>query len=308
MKKIEMRDTIDGITLDEGFDIFVRSCEVRNLRPATIRHYENTMRSVYKFIEPKTLIKDITKDVVDDFVLHCRKDLDIKDITINTYLRGLKTILYYFMKMEYMNNFHIALIKYDKEIIETYSEAELKILLKKPNTRKCHFADFRNWTIINFLLGVGCRCSSLVNIRIADVDFASEIVYLKTTKNRKPLVIPLSKTLINVLREYMKIRKGGETDYLFCTVFGEKLNATTLNANVRNYNRKRGVLTTGVHRFRHTFAKNWILNKGDLFKLQKILGHSDLEMVRNYVNMFTTDIQKDFNNYNPLEVITRKDQ
>lgn len=65
-----MRDTVEGITLDEGFDIFVRSCEVRNLRTATIRHYENTMRSVYKFIEPKTLIKDITKDTVDGFVLH----------------------------------------------------------------------------------------------------------------------------------------------------------------------------------------------------------------------------------------------
>jgi len=70
MKKIEMRDTIEGITLDEGFDIFVRSCGVRNLRPATVRHYENTMRSVYKFIEPKTLIKSITKDIVDDFVFN----------------------------------------------------------------------------------------------------------------------------------------------------------------------------------------------------------------------------------------------
>lgn len=50
MKKIEMRDAIEGTTLDEGFDIFVRSCEVRNLRPTTIRHYENTMRSVYKFM------------------------------------------------------------------------------------------------------------------------------------------------------------------------------------------------------------------------------------------------------------------
>jgi integrase/recombinase XerD len=210
VKKIEMQDTTQGITLDEGFDIFVRSCEVRNLRHATILRYENTMRSVYKFIEPKTLIKDITKDIVDGFVLHCRKDLNIKDITINTYLRGLKTILYYFMKMEYMKKFHIALIKYDKEIIETYSQAELEVLIKKPNTRKCHFSEFRNWTIINFLLGVGCRCSSLVNIRVADVDFTSEIVYLKTTKNRKPLVIPLSKTLIHVLKEYMKIRKGAE--------------------------------------------------------------------------------------------------
>ena len=57
----------------------------------------------------------------------------------------------------------------------------------------------------------------------------------------------------------------------------------------------------GLHKFRHTFAKKYILNGGDAFRLQKILGHSDIRVVKMYVNMFTDDLQKDFNNISPLE-------
>ena len=67
------------------------------------------------------------------------------------------------------------------------------------------------------------------------------------------------------------------------------------------YHKKRGVEKTSAHAYRHTFAKLWILNGGDIFRLQKILGHSSIEMVRNYVEMFSEDLKKDFAVYNPLD-------
>jgi integrase/recombinase XerD len=79
------------------------------------------------------------------------------------------------------------------------------------------------------------------------------------------------------------------------------LTSDKLSHGLANYNKKRGVMKTGTHRYRHTFAKNWILNNGSVFKLQKILGHSSLDVVKNYVNMFTNNLQKDFNDYSPLE-------
>lgn len=90
-----------------------------------------------------------------------------------------------------------------------------------------------------------------------------------------------------------------EEDYAFPNTYGGKLMVRSL----MYYNRRRGVEKTGVHRWRHTFAKNWILNGGDIFRLQKILGHSDMTIVRNYVNMFTNDVQMDFDEFNPLEKI-----
>ena len=58
---------------------------------------------------------------------------------------------------------------------------------------------------------------------------------------------------------------------------------------------------TSIHLFRHTFAKNWILSGGDIFRLKSILGHSSLEIVKEYVNMFGGDLKKDFDKFNPLE-------
>jgi integrase/recombinase XerD len=303
-KKIEI-NTKD-ITFDRGYDEFIFNCRTRNLRPATIRFYDNTIRTIYKFIEPKMPIKDITKDTVDRFIIGCQNELDIRDITINTYLRALKTILYYYMKLGYMEGFHITLVKYDKPIIEVYTEEEVNLLLKRPNKKKCTFVEFRDWTICNVLYATGMRSSNLQNLKINEVDLYNNLFNLKTTKNRRPLSIPITKSLQPTLREYLSIRKGNDGDYLFSNIYGDKIGSDGLNGSMRRYNYNRGVNKTGIHRWRHTFAKQWILNNGDIIKLQKILNHSDLDMVRNYVNMFTKDLQKDFEEFNPLEFINKK--
>lgn len=54
------------------------------------------------------------------------------------------------------------------------------------------------------------------------------------------------------------------------------------------------------HTFRHTFAKYYLLNNGDVMTLQKILGHSSIEMVRKYVNMTSNDILVQHNKYSPI--------
>lgn len=306
MKRKMIEVSTKNITFDRGYDEFIFNCRARNLRPATIQFYDNSIRSIYKFINPKMLIRDITKATVDSFIIGCQNELDIKDITIHTYLRALKAILYYFMKLGYMEKFHIALIRYDKPLIETYTDEEVKLLLKKPNKNKCNFIEFRNWVICNTLYATGMRSSNLTNLKIKDIDLDNNLISLTTTKNRKPLVIPITKSLQPILREYLAIRKGTEDDYVFCSAYGDKVTRDALNASMKIYNNSKYVNRTGIHRWRHTFAKQWILNHGDIIKLQKILNHSDLDMVRNYVNMFTKDLQKDFEEFNPLEFVSKK--
>ena len=139
-----------------------------------------------------------------------------------------------------------------------------------------------------------------------DIDFNSGTIKLCRTKNRKEQIIPMSMTLKNVLKEYVKYRKGESDDYLFCNVNGIRFSENGLKLAIRKYNKKRGVSKTSVHLFRHTFAKKWILNGGDVFRLQKILGHSSMEMVREYVNMFSDDLSRDFDTFNPLEEFRNK--
>ena len=55
------------------------------------------------------------------------------------------------------------------------------------------------------------------------------------------------------------------------------------------------------HTFRHTFAKFFLLNGGDVFTLQRILGHADITTTKQYVNMNSGDIRIQNDKYNPLE-------
>ena len=45
---------------------------------------------------------------------------------------------------------------------------------------------------------------------------------------------------------------------------------------------------------------------GDIFRLQKLLGHSSMDIVKNYVNMFNSDLHRDFDEFNPLEKFSKK--
>lgn len=241
-KKIEINTK--EMTFDRGYDEFIFNCQARNFRPATIEFYNNSMKSIYKFIEPKMPIRDITQATVDSFIIGCQNELDIKDITINTYLRGLKTILYYFMKLGYMEKFHIALVKYDKPVIEVYTEEEVKLLLKRPDKTKCTFVEFRNWVICNVLYATGMRCSNLRDLKIKDIDLNNNLLSMKTTKNRRPLIIPITKSLQPILKDYIATRKGNEEDYLFCTAYRDKIGRDSISSSMRRYNNNRYVNKT----------------------------------------------------------------
>lgn len=296
-----------GKTFDEGYDEFILTCKARNLRPATIQHYDNIVNCCwYKFATYKMPIRDIDEDTIQSFISFCQIKRKQNDVTINTNLRGIRTILYYFMKLGYMKEFKINSIKADKDIIETYSDEELKILLVKPNLKKCSYTTYRNWVIINFLLAEGCRAKTLVNIKRENIDFVNDLIVYKYTKNRKQQIVPMSKSLKLILIEYLQYRPCENEDYLFVNAYGGELTVNQLSHHLNAYNRERGVQKTGVHRYRHTFAKKWILNHGDIFKLQKMLGHSSMDIVRNYVNMFTEDLQVDFDEINPLEQLIIK--
>lgn len=294
-------------TFEQGYSEFIGYCKARNLRPATIKHYDNIINYVwYKFLDKDTLIDTINLQTIYDFMDYCR-ELGNGDVTINTNVRAIRAILYYFMRLGYMDEFQVVEPKRNPQPIETYTDAELRILLEKPDTKKCRFSEYRNWVICNFLLATGARLSTVAELKVEDLDFENELIVYRHTKNRKRQVVPMSSKIKRILQEYLPyINNEG---YVFPNSYGEKICPETINHGLLYYNRRRGVMKTGVHRWRHTFAKKWILAGGDIFRLQKILGHSSMEIVKNYVNMFTDDLQKDFDTFNPLETIqeqTRK--
>mgnify|MGYP000046419914 FL=1 len=300
------------ISLKKAMDKFIRHCKIKDLSESTIIYYNNCYDYFINFLKSELnydddlLINDIDKYLIENFILWLKKTYNMNNITINTRIRGIRALLYYFMKQNIIQEFKIDLLKEDKKIKKTYNDEELKRLLVKPDMDNSSFAEYRNWVIINFLLATAVRAKSLRNIKIKDIDLEDGVVFINTIKNRKQQVIPLSRSLITVLEEYLDYRNGEYDEYLFCTIYGGKMKSGTLNSAIRRYNKERDVNKTSVHLFRHTFAKKWILNGGDPFRLKKILGHSSMRVVNEYINMFAEDLKKDFNVFNPLEEFNKK--
>lgn len=298
---IEMKQ--DKISLKNGFDKFIVHCKVKNLSDMTIRYYKDGYGFFTTYLENKDIyLENVNKKMIDNYVLYMRSQ-GLRDTTINTRIRSIRAILYFLMEEGDLGYFKIKLIVQTQENKKLYTDKEIEKLLKKPNKKKCTFAEFRTWALENFLVATGVRSRSARNVKIEDLDFENDLIYIDTVKNRKPLVIPMSITLKKVLIEYLAIRKGSSEDYVFCNLEGKQLTKDALNNIISKYNKQRGVEKTGVHLFRHYYAKNYIQNGGDCLKLQKLLGHTTLEMTKIYVELYGNDLQKDYNRFNPLDVL-----
>jgi integrase/recombinase XerD len=294
-------DSNASTTVKDGYGKFIRIKKAKNLSPHSIVHYELQYKLFGEFFGVTRPCSEITEDTYYEYIEHLKDTRNANTVTLNTYLGSLRTILYFFMEEGYMSKFKIMLLKAEKKIKETYADGELEKILKKPNIKKCSFTEYRNWVMANYFLGTGNRLSTAINLLISHLDFENNLIFMDKTKNGRQQLIPMSKSLGEILQEYLVYRKGEGIDYVFCDCRGRQLTKSGTTTIIRKYHLSRGVERTSTHAYRHTFAKKWILNGGDIFRLQKILGHSSVEMVKNYVEMFNNDLQQDFDTFNPLE-------
>lgn len=303
MRKITLANSFkkNRTSLADAEKAFVKFCKLKNLTERTIEFYEDGLRYLLEQIDVKYL-DEITQETLDDFILG-EIEKGKRTTTTNTRLRGIRVFLKFCAEREYIEELSIKLLKDDAELKEPYTEAELRKLLARPKSNR--WTEYRSWAMINYLVATGNRARTIVNIKISDINFDENTIHLRAMKNRHQQIIPLSPALKEVLEEYLSAWKWKLDDYLFPTYTGEQISVRSFQQAIRKYNIARGVSKTSIHLFRHTFAKNFILAGGGLVQLQMLMGHSTLDMTRHYVNLYGTDLNKDFERLNPLDNIKK---
>jgi integrase/recombinase XerD len=148
------------------------------------------------------------------------------------------------------------------------------------------------------------RIGEVVNLRYDDICFKSNTIEIRAevAKNRSSRYVPFSHKTGRLLKELrMEVEEMG-TPYMFVTVYGNQLDKPRLRNRLKKYAESAGVTAkVSPHVLRHTFAKYYLLNNGDLMTLQRILGHSSLEMVRRYVQMTERDVSSQHAKFSPLQ-------
>jgi site-specific recombinase XerD len=163
----------------------------------------------------------------------------------------------------------------------------------------------RNFAIMMLLLDTGIRLDELVNLRISRVDFAiGEMTILgKGRKERKvPIGTQVKKALIDYLtKERLDEVNPQDEDRLFLNADGYHITHDTVEKLFQRIKKAAGSSKLHPHACHHTFSVRYLINGGDAFSLQKILGHTSLEMTRKFVNLASGDVKEKHRKFSPMD-------
>ena len=172
MAKIKL---VVSATIEETFSDFIISKKTKGLAEKTLQSYQSQFQAVARHMDVKMDIAMLQKADLDAMIISMR-DASLSPNSINSYTRTLKSF-FSWCNEQGITRLNIPLYKAEETVKETYSDAELAALLKKPDIRKATFAEYRDWVIINFLLNCGSRAATVRAIQIRDVDLDGGMVF-----------------------------------------------------------------------------------------------------------------------------------
>jgi len=291
-----------------AFSMFIKEKEALGLTQDTLKSYNVTFEKFEDYFgDTVERVGDITSSLFIDWTNAMRND-GLAAATINHHLGGIRPFIYWCMEdiRQYVPYFKIRLIKRQEEKPKDYTVEEVKKLLNKPD-RKAKFTDWRSWTIACFIIGTGARSSTILNIQMQDIDLKEAKVFYRHTKNKRLQTANMPPRLVKTLSDYINTwrHNAEQDDYLFCSISNKLMGRHSLKAAFAKYAKERGVDKSSLHGLRHTFAREWYLNGGDVVQLSKVLGHSTIHMSEHYMNVYADSAKDKFVQCNPLENLSR---
>ena len=296
---------------------FNRRCMSMNLSSETLRIYKKCLNRLLDTClkeelgdnESNILVEDISTSVLRLHFANLLKEL--QPITVRIHymcLHSFFTFLYKEGDIKKNNMENVDKPRVPNIELQAFTHTQVDMLLNVFDKNK--FTGYRNYCLTCTLFSTGIRRAEAINIKLEDIlwDIKMIKIHGKGNKERK---VPISDTLYKVLEKYIQRRKAhinkyslSSSPYLFInSQNGMKFNINTITAIYNEIGRNKHIKGVKVspHTFRHTFAKFFLLNGGDVFTLQKILGHADITTTKKYVNMNDKDMRVQDDKYNPLE-------
>jgi integrase/recombinase XerD len=168
---------------------------------------------------------------------------------------------------------------------------EVKRLIKATESKGA-VREARDKALLLFMLDTGCRISEVAGCRYPEVDLISGRVKVRG-KGAKERLVYLGQVARKAVWRYVTVHRPEPMpgqDCLFLTEEGRKFTRFGLTSLLVRLGNKAGVEHVHAHRFRYTAAVEFLRNGGDVFTLQRMLGHTSLEMVKRYLALVDADV------------------
>lgn len=299
----------DDYTMSEMFERFMLIKKSEGLARRTIKEYYVNYEYFLRYTGGDLKQEELTMELFCGWINHMSEVMELAPATINIRVRTMRSFIRfcYEEKGWVTEPIHKRFkpVKAPLDNVESLTTEEVRRLLGAIDEGS--YTGFRTKVIVFVLLDTMVRVCELVDIKRQNIDLKHGLIQLEAadTKSRVARVVPLSLKTIKMLEDYLKETADFGSEYAFLTYEGEKMSEATVRDNLALYGKIAKITNKRVspHTFRHTAALFYILNGGDPFSLQRILGHSHMNMVRRYIQMTNTDVQVQHNLFSPVNYL-----
>ena len=308
------------LTLNDTLKLFIIDRQLKGATDETIINYHNQVRYFIEFTGD-IYIKDLTLQHLKDYLTHIQKreiypehpfikstDDKLSMVSVQSYIRQLRIFINYLYKEELIDTdlcLKFKLPKAPKKVINILSDEEKQIILNS-FTEKSEL-QIRNKLIIALMLDSGLRRNEIITLNHDDINLLSN--YIKIIgKGQKERLVPVGLTSKKLIMKYLNYRSLPEypTTRLFIDKDKKPISDNAIKMMFARLRKKTKIDRLHPHMLRHTFATDYLINGGDLFSLQQILGHSSLEMVRKYSHLASSYVIANHKRLSPLDEMQKR--
>ncbi len=285
-------DGIKSQQFKNELDRFVVILREDQLQPSTICTYKRIVAYFLIYCEKKSYrsINELVSGDIRNFILYLYEQAYFKPNTITSALPGLKRYLSLYPEIGHLIMELPARLPRERKIIEIYNEAEAKAInevLLDGNLTK------RDKAICLLLLETGLRAVDVCNIKLSDIDWMKDIIYIIQQKTGTALNIPLQKSYGNAIVDYLlNERPECSSNYLFVRELAPftRLNGegSSIRAIVLKMEALAGIANggriSGSRMTRHNAASSMLRSGVPMADISAVLGHTDPSTVSIYLS------------------------
>lgn len=276
---------------DSSFQMFLLDRKVQRVSSHTIRFYTTLIRPFLIWCADAQNIRDLgaikpTHIRAHLLALHER---ELSSNSVHAAARALRAFFNFCVREELLTTSpmtKVTMPKVDRPILPSFEVADIEKMLKA-----CKRA--REQAIVLVLLDTGCRAAELLNLNGGDIDVPQGIVHIRKGKGGKDRIAYLgNRSRKMMLRYYLERGQPGETEPVWVHAKrGTRLTDSGLRQLFERLGIASGVNHCHPHTFRRTFAL-WSLRNGmSIYHLQRLMGHSDLTVLRQYLALVESDLK-----------------
>ena len=258
----------------------------------TLTSYQTDLFDFINFLETQfgsVSIKEVTHSFIRSWLAYL-KNKSLSSKSINRKISSLKSFFKFHLRtgtIESTPMTHVISPKIGKRLPVFVQETDtLKLVLALDRSTE-NWKSLNTKMLITIFYATGMRLSELIHLKEKQVDFSkSQIKVLG--KGNKERIIPVSKEMVEMIRNYQQMKKKGfeKTDnFLLVTEKGKKLYPKYAYLLVNQVLEVASTLDKkSPHVLRHTFATHLMNNGADLNAVKELLGHSSLASTQVYTH------------------------